>query len=294
VTRVLVVGDLVTDVLVRPSGALEPGTDTAASVTVTAGGAGGNLAAWLAAAGAAVTLAARVGADAPGRDLVAGLAGVTAAVTVGPGERTGAIAVIAGPGGERSMFTDRGASARLAPADVDAAFGDPAHVHVSGYLFLDPRTRPAGRHALARSRASGATVSVDAASAAPLRATGAAAFLGWARGADLLLANAAEAADLTGGLDPEAAASQLARQVPAVVVTRGPAGAVWCSPAGTFAQAGERVPVADTTGAGDAFAAGLLTAWLAGAGPLDCLRAGVRLGSQAVGGYGGRPPPDAR
>ncbi|MGH3680188.1 MAG: PfkB family carbohydrate kinase, partial [Natronosporangium sp.] len=55
----------------------------------------------------------------------------------------------------------------------------------------------------------------------------------------------------------------------------------------------------DPTGAGDAFAAGLLASWLAGAGPVEVLRAGARLGAEAVAGFGARPvlrpvrdPPD--
>jgi sugar/nucleoside kinase (ribokinase family) len=48
------------------------------------------------------------------------------------------------------------------------------------------------------------------------------------------------------------------------------------------------VPVRDTTGAGDAFAAGLLAARLAGAGPADALRAGCALAAEAVAREGGR------
>jgi len=50
-----------------------------------------------------------------------------------------------------------------------------------------------------------------------------------------------------------------------------------------------RVPVKDPTGAGDAFAAGLLTAWLSGSSPEAALTAGAELGAAAVGRIGGRP-----
>jgi sugar/nucleoside kinase (ribokinase family) len=49
------------------------------------------------------------------------------------------------------------------------------------------------------------------------------------------------------------------------------------------------VPVLDPTGAGDAFAAGLLAAWLSGAPPAEALRAGVALGARAVQVVGSRP-----
>jgi ribokinase len=50
-----------------------------------------------------------------------------------------------------------------------------------------------------------------------------------------------------------------------------------------------RVPMVDPTGAGDAFAAGLLQAWCSGADPEAALEAGAALGSAAVGRIGGRP-----
>jgi sugar/nucleoside kinase (ribokinase family) len=53
--------------------------------------------------------------------------------------------------------------------------------------------------------------------------------------------------------------------------------------------AGVRVPPIDPTGAGDAFAAGLLTAWCAGAEPADALAAGAALGAAAVQTIGARP-----
>src|SRR2546429_391811 len=60
--------------------------------------------------------------------------------------------------------------------------------------------------------------------------------------------------------------------------------------AGRYAPA-EPAEVVDPTGAGDAFAAGLLAAWLAGAGPAEALRAGALFGARAVAVVGGRPVP---
>ncbi len=277
----VVVGDLVTDVVAVTAGTPEPGTDTDGTVRITGGGQAANTAAWLAAAGCAVTLVAAVGDDEAGRRRVAELelSGVRCAVSAYPA-RTGTVVVLAAAG-ERTMVADRGANLLLSPADVDAGLAAApaaAHLHLSGYVLLDPASRPAGRHALAAARERGLTTSVDAASAGPLaRAPG---FAGWVRGADLLLANADEAAVLG---DPASVARH-------VVVKRGAAGASWSTPGGVLASAtAPAVPVLDPTGAGDAFAAGLLALWLSGAPPAEALRAGVALGARAVQVIGSRP-----
>ena len=290
---VVVVGDLVTDVVVMlEGGTLSTGSDTAASITMTGGGQGANTAAWLARSGRRVTLIAAVGDDPAGRERVAELTslGVRCAVRTHPGTATGSVVVLASPG-ERTMITDRGASLLLDPAHVTAAIAevpDAAHVHLSGYPLLDPASRPAGLAALAAARARGMTTSVDAASATPLRRAGA--FLQWVRVADLLLCNADEAAALVGAGRPEDLGIALSAVVRNVVVKRGAAGAVWCADGTVVAvAAGRPVPVIDPTGAGDAFAAGLLAAWCSGADPAGALAAGAALGAEAVGKIGARP-----
>ena len=293
--RVLVVGDLATDVLVRPAGPAVPGSDTPARIRVTAGGQAANTATWLAHLGVPVTLVATTGDDPAGRDRVAELttAGVGCAVRTVPDAPTGTLVVISG-GGDRTMFSDRGAADRLSPADVTAALDrcpDARHLHLSGYVLLGSGSRPAGRHALATAAGRGLTTSVDAASTGPLRQAGPARFRDWLRGVDLLLATAAEAGALAAAPGPEAAAAALAGvATTAVVVKLGAAGALWAAPDRTVVR-GATVPatVIDPTGAGDAFAAGLLASWLAGAGPAGALAAGARLGAAAVGTVGARP-----
>ncbi|HWS31746.1 MAG TPA: PfkB family carbohydrate kinase [Actinoplanes sp.] len=291
---ILVVGDLVTDVLVEHDGPIQAGSDTDAAIRVAGGGQAANTAAWLARAGREVTLVAAVGDDQPGRDRVAELtaAGVRCAVEVLPGIATGSVVVLTGAH-ERTMITDRGASLRIGPDHVTAVVsGTPAavHLHLSGYPLLHAGSRPAGLAALTAAAGRGITVSIDAASAAPLRAAGAGDFLAWVRGTDLLLCNADEADVLAGPGTAAEQAGRLTAHVRNVVVKRGAAGAVWAGPDGVYAVAGDPMPVTDPTGAGDAFAAGLLQAWCAGAGPETALRAGAESGAEAVARIGARPP----
>jgi sugar/nucleoside kinase (ribokinase family) len=296
--RVIVAGDVVTDVLAVHGEPIAIGSDTRAHITLTGGGAAANTATWLAGEGVAVDFVAVAGADAAGADRLTELieAGVScASVRRTTDAATGTIIVLA-YADERTMISDRAASALLSPVDVDAALAaapDATHLHLSGYILLDPVSRPAGVHALARAAAAGLTSSVDAASAAPLRAVGGAAFLALVRGIDLLLANADEACALLDAAPAEGAealAARLSDGVRHAVVKRGAAGAVWAHRGAPIASApADPAEVVDPTGAGDAFAAGLLAAWLRGAPPAEALRAGARLGAAAVARIGARP-----
>ncbi|HMJ94895.1 MAG TPA: PfkB family carbohydrate kinase, partial [Thermoleophilaceae bacterium] len=132
----------------------------------------------------------------------------------------------------------------------------------------------------------GISVSVDPSSAALLSPD----FLDHAEGAGLLLPNVEEARALTGEHDPERAARALAARFGEVVVTLGSDGALWTD--GGESVRCDAVPVetvVDSTGAGDAFAAGLLAARMEGAAPAEALAAGAGLAARAVSRPGGRP-----
>jgi len=278
VTQVVVVGDIAVDVLVTPQVPAVPGADVPARIRTLAGGAGANTAAWLAALDVPVTLVARVGDDAAGRAATAELAaaGVRTVVAVDPELPTATVVALLADG-DRTLLSDRGAAAALAPVDLPPLTGV-RHVHVSGYVLLDPSSRPAGRAAIAGARAAGATVSVDPQVAPALDAT----FLALVRGVDLLLPNAAELAALGG-------AGAVLAAVGAVAWTDGAAGASWADTRGRWSVPTPPVDVVDATGAGDAFDAGVLAAWLSGAAPKEALRAGCAAGARAVTRPGARP-----
>lgn len=291
-TVVAVVGDLVTDVLAVLERPCVAGSDTPAAVTVRGGGSGANTAAWLAVSGVPTAFVGVVGADEAGAARVAELTelGVRPVVRRAEAAVTGSVVVIS-CAGERTMLSDRGANLLLSRADVDAGLASGArHLHLSGYVLLEPPTRDAGRYALAAARRRGLTTSVDLAAAPIMQRVGPAEILSCLTGIDLVLANREEAAVLVGAAAPVELATRLARSAVRAVVKCGAAGAVWAGADGELIEApAQPAAVVDATGAGDAFTAGLLAAWLSGGAPAEAMRAGTSLGAAAVALIGGRP-----
>jgi ribokinase len=291
---VVVVGDLLTDVLVRAGAPRTHASDAPAVASVHGGGSGGNVAAWLATLGVPVTFVGRVGTDPYGTAAEDGLvrAGVRTEVARDPDAPTGTCVVLVHADGERDFLVDPGASANLSPSDLPVGcFGPGRHLHLSGYPVLHAGSRAAAVAAVERARTAGMTVSVDPASAAPLVELGAARFLDLIGPVDLLLPNAEEAAVLTGAPDPATAAAMLSGHAREVVITLGAGGALW-SAAGSPTVRMPADPVdatAETTGAGDAFAAGWLHSRLGGARPTEALRAACALAAEVVARPGARP-----
>ncbi len=287
--RILLIGDVMTDVIVRPEGPLARGSDRRAKIAFEPGGSAANQAAWLASFGAAVDFVARVGAsDVETESARLRQAGVTPHLVGDPERPTGKLVALIDASGERSFFSDRAANEALCAADVpDALIEGAAMIHLSGYSFFAPSPRDAVLDVMRR--AAGTTVSVDPASAEFLRDLGPQNFVEWTRGAAILFPNEDEAAVLTGTDDPEAQCSGLAAQYPLVVVKRGAAGCLAAKGARRWRVAAPTVQAIDCTGAGDAFTAAFLAARLEGADVQGALDRAVAAGSGAVTQVGGRP-----
>ena len=303
-TGVLVVGDVINDVIVRPLAPTAVDTDTPADVTATPGGSGANQAAWLAAAGVPTRLCARVGgSDASRHRQALAELGVDARLAEDRACQTGTIVVLVGGDGTRTMYSDRGANERLGPEDIGAAALDGvSHLHVSGYALISPGPRAAVRDLWAQAGAAGLTRSIDPGSASFLASMEPGAFLEWTAGADLAFPNLAEGALLAGRDDPHDVARWLTDRYPLVALKLGGHGAVVVARDGRLvvadppaadaphvAGAGTR-QVEDPTGAGDAFCAGFLAAWLSGGDLGRCAAEATRLAGVALMTIGGRPP----
>jgi ribokinase len=294
--RYFCIGDLMVDVVARLFGTLAEGSDSPGVISYVGGGSAANTAAWLAVAGVESTFVGAIGDDAAGQAQVESLhaLGVDVRFRVDRMRPTGTCLVLVAPGGERTMVPDSGANLSLREHDVPVdEFRAGDHLHVSGYALLRD-SRDAALHAMAQARAAGMSVSVGAASAAPLEALGAAAFLDLLPPDAVLFANEKEAAVLAG--TPGSAvdlADRLSGSGRQTVVTSGSGDAVWSDGDTSTTLSAQPLtgPELDTTGAGDAFAAGFLAARVRDATPQVCLRDGHALAAAACRTTGGRPEP---
>jgi sugar/nucleoside kinase (ribokinase family) len=290
--RILVVGDVVTDIIVVPRAPIAHGTDTAAEITMVAGGSGANTAAWVGFLGGNCEFVGKVGADqAAWHESMLQQFGVRTRLGVDPARPTARIVVLVDATGERTMLTDRGANDSLSVDDIaPTQVSTTAIVHVSGYTLLFDGPRPAGLAALERGRASGALVSVDPSSVGFLTRTGPDAFLAMTVGVDLCFPNVDELTLLSGASDLNKAACTLSSHYGTVVAKLGAAGAL-VAQNGEVVVRREAMPtrVVDTTGAGDAFAAGYLVQLAAGRSVDECLAGALSAASKAVSVVGARP-----
>ncbi len=292
--RVLVAGDANLDLVlqgdVRPRFGQAEQFLTGADLVL--GSSAGICASGLARLGVAVGLVARVGEDFFGartRELLTDRGVDVAELRTVPGP-TGLSVILSG-GDDRSILTLPGAMAGLAVDDVRAAVdrSGATHLHVASFFLVPAFARDLAA-LLADIRAAGVTTSLDPNWDPREEWVGVTECLPHV---DVLLPNAAEAVELAGATgggraaDAVAAARVLASRGPVVAVKDGAAGGFVAADGEVLRAPGLSVDVVDTTGAGDSFDAGFLTAWLAGRGPAESLAWATAAGSLSTTGAGG-------
>lgn len=290
---VLVVGDVMNDVVVRPREPFSPATDTTSEIAWSPGGSGANQAAWLGYLAGGARFAGRAGtADVGAHRLALATLGVDARIAADEVLRTGTVVVIVGPDGERSMYTDRGANAALSSEDLDPVtlLDGVGLVHLSGYTLFESAGREGACRLVDAAVEAGIPVSVDPASAAGLRLVGASTFLDWTAAAALVFPNLDEGSFLTSRDDPERIVAELLDSYRVVALKLGAAGCLVGDSDGRRIRLLGGSPVGvDSTGGGDAFCAGFLARWVAGASLAESASDAMAAADEAVRTLGARP-----
>jgi sugar/nucleoside kinase (ribokinase family) len=246
------VGDLLLDVIVRLNEPLRPGTDASALTRTGSGGQAANVAAWAASLGAEARFVGKRGDD-PAASLAASELTRLGVEVFGPVAlgRNGVIVSIVGENAERSMASDRGVAPSLSAEELEPVWFDGAtHLHLSGYSVMSSPIDGAAARAAKLVREGSGSLSVDLASTSVIER------FGIERLRDRL---AALAPDVVFANEEEAGAvGSMALPAATWAIKGGAAGCVILN--GGVRQEFPAVPatVVDTTGAGDAFAAGYL------------------------------------
>lgn len=286
--RLLVVGDVIDDIVVRPTRAIRRDADTDAEIANRPGGSAANAASWMAAAGGNVRFRGRVGAADVERHAAALRAvGVEPVLEGDASVPTGTIVLIV-EGNHRTMLTQRGANAQLSYDDVtDDELRDTAIVHATGY-GLDGHADAYGRM-VARAHAFGARVSLNPGSAGTVEDLGLPTMLAALDATDILIANLDEGRVLTGMYAPDEVAAALAERCGTIALTMGEHGSIVGSAGALVRVASQRTELVDPTGAGDSFGAGFLVGLAAGRSPEAAAEQGATMAARAVAQVGARP-----
>jgi sugar/nucleoside kinase (ribokinase family) len=292
--RVLCIGDVMLDVIVRIDVAPEKinyGSDTASRISTGSGGAAGNVAAWLTRTDARSTIVCHVGDDPAGAAIVADFdaLGVEHGELAIPGQASGVVIILVDSSGERTMFPEKGANSFISASDLPELSKFQA-VYISGYSLLNPLARPGVLAMIEKIKADNITIYFDPASVGTMKDVSDSEMHQWFSLMDVLLLNEEESIYLTGSVDMERALDYLLDYSEVVVIKRGSMGAI-AKTRGFDSICVPAVPasVVDTTGAGDSFAAGFIATYAKSHDLTAALIAGTQLAAGCVAIVGGRP-----
>ncbi len=242
---------------------LHLGNDTRTIISTNGGGAAGNTASWLAVLGNDVTMVGRIGNDTAGSAITAEFdaLGISYGNIVKEGLHTGVVVCLVDPSGERTMLADNGANAGLDVSDLPALDGVDA-IYLSGYAPLAPLSREGVLEMVRTINSRGIPIVFDPATVGGMQGVPVEEILSWCALMDTVIMNEEEAIYLSGLSDCESALNFFVELTPRAIIKRGSAGAIGLERGGQIISVTATTStVVDTTGAGDAFAAGFIDAF---------------------------------
>ena len=267
------------------------GSDTPAHITTHGGGAAANTATWMAHQGHQVFFVSRIGNDAAGSAILSELDAwrIEHKDMSHIRGKTGVVVVIVDKTGQRTMFPDSGVNSGLGLDDLpslenfDAAF-------LSGYSLFNRDSTAGVETMITAIKEAKIPLFFDPASVGTISHFDRDRALTYLKQMDVLLPNEEEALFLTNQSDIERAIEELQTYCPAVVIKCGDRGAIAMKTGSEIITSPvNKIDPVDTTGAGDAFAAGFIPQWIASKDLADSMKAGNELARQCVAIIGARP-----
>ena len=290
-SRILCIGDAALDVIVKMQTEIHIGSDTASQISMHGGGAAANTATWLAQLGHSVYFSCRIGDDAAGRAIAAEFdsRGIEYRREFLSNEKTGVVVILVNNKGERTMFPDSGANSGIGETDLPSLKNFDA-AYLSGYSLFNPLSTSGVEAMISRIKEAEIPLIFDPASVGTMTVFGHERVLQLLPLMDVAIMNEDEARFLAKSDSLENALQILTSLIPVVVVKTGSTGARAQMRAGDVVTSQtEAIAAIDTTGAGDAFAAGFIPQWLHSHDLLTSMNAGNDLARKCVAIIGARP-----
>ena len=269
---------------------LHLGNDTTTVISTHGGGAGGNVASWLAVLGNDVTMVGRIGDDAAGAAITTEFdaLGVSYGDIVKEGLHTGVVICLVDPSCERTMLADNGANAGLSIDDLPALDGVNA-IYITGYAPLAPLSRIGVLEMVRVINTRDIPIFFDPATVGGMKDVPIDEIISWCGLMNTLIMNEEEAIYLSGSSDLEAALEFFLEYAQRAIIKRGSQGAIGLERGGKFISIGTHATqVVDTTGAGDSFAAGFIDAITSGSNFAQAIERASAVAAHCVAIVGAR------
>jgi sugar/nucleoside kinase (ribokinase family) len=271
--------------------AMPPGIETS-------GGSAANTCAVAAALGARVASVGKVADDQLGQVFRRDINAIGVHFPTAPlagGAPTARCLILVTPDGQRTMNTFLGACVTLDASDVHAPLVAAAKItYLEGYLFDPPAAQSAFYKAAEAAHAAGRQVALSLSDAFCVNRHRDAFRKLVAGHVDILFANEVEITALYETNSFEEAAEAARKDTALAVLTRSEQGSLILHGAETIQVQAHPAKVVDTTGAGDAYAAGFLAALTAGKPLAECGRTGSIAAAEIISHYGARPEADLK
>ena len=255
------------------------------------GGAAANTATWLADLGHDVYFSCRLGEDAAGRAIASEFDqwGIEYRKEFLTNEKTGVVVVLVNNVGERTMFPDSGANSGIDEKNLPPLVGFDA-AYLSGYSLFNPLSTSGVLRMISMIKAADIPLIFDPASVGTMTAFGRDRVLEILPLMDIALMNDDEARFITATEDLKSALQFLTSIIPMAVIKTGSSGAIAQLRGGALVESNtEAITAIDTTGAGDAFAAGFIPHWLQSHDLKESMKAGNEVARRCVAIIGARP-----
>ena len=290
-SRILCIGDAALDVIVKMQTEIHVGSDTASQISMHGGGAAANTATWLAQLGHSVFFSCRLGDDAAGRAISSefDLWKIEHRRTFLENEKTGVVVVLVDDKGDRTMFPDSGANSGISERDLPNLHGFDA-AYLSGYSLFNPLSTNGVLRMVNEIKEVGIPLIFDPASVGTMMAFNRKRVIETLAYMDITIMNEDEARYIADCDALDEALDFITEIVSTAVIKTGSSGAIArIRGSNTVISHADAVNAIDTTGAGDAFAAGFIPMWLESKDLLASMNAGNEVARQCVAIIGARP-----